>query len=211
MFKSRKEKVFCIGFNKTGTTSLERTLKEHSFKLGEQRSGELLFDDWVKRDFRKIIKLAKTADAFQDIPFSLPYTFIALDQHFPNARFILSVRSSSEEWYESIVRFHSKLWGDGSGNLLSSDELKNASYLYPGAPYHFIKHIYNTTDQNIYEKQKLISIYENHNISVLDYFRFKPEKLLVVNLSDPDSYNKFCSFLGISPLLTSFPILNASK
>src|SRR5690606_32403789 len=104
--------MFCIGLNKTGTTTLETGLKAFNYKMGDQKTGELLFKDWYKRDFKKIIALAKTADAFQDAPFSFPFTFIALDQHFPNAKFILTVRDSPEQWYKSLTTFHSKLWSD---------------------------------------------------------------------------------------------------
>ena len=71
VFQKQKEKIFCIGFNKTGTTTLLHTLKELGYKMGNQARGELLFFDWYNRNFNPIVKYCKTADAFQDIPFSL--------------------------------------------------------------------------------------------------------------------------------------------
>lgn len=32
----------------------------------------------------------------QDVPFSLPYTYVVMDQYFPRSKFILTVRYGSE-------------------------------------------------------------------------------------------------------------------
>jgi hypothetical protein len=109
-----KPKIFCIGLNKTGTTSLKKEMALQGFTVGNQRQAELLFDDWVKRDFRRIVRYCRTARFFQDAPFSYPYTFIALDQAFPGSKFILTVRDNAEQWYNSLIRFHGKLWGNGN-------------------------------------------------------------------------------------------------
>ncbi len=89
-----KQKIFCIGRNKTGTTSLHAALIEMGIVVGRQRHAELMIGDWSKRDFRRLISFCRTAQAFQDIPFSLPYTFQALDMAFPRSKFILTVRES---------------------------------------------------------------------------------------------------------------------
>ena len=94
-------KIFCVGRNKTGTTSLEQALRGFNYRLGNQRQGELLLDDWARRDFRRIAQLAASADAFQDTPFSLPFTYQTLDAAFPGSKLILTLRSSPQDWYES--------------------------------------------------------------------------------------------------------------
>jgi len=60
LYKAKKEKIFCIGYGKTGTTTLEKTLKEFNYKMGDQYTGELLVFDWFNKDFSKIIKLYKS-------------------------------------------------------------------------------------------------------------------------------------------------------
>ncbi len=204
LFKNKKPKVFCIGLNKTGTTTLEKILKDFNYKLGDQRNGELLFKDWYKRDFSSVIKLAKSAEAFQDAPFSFPFTFIALDQNFPNAKFILSVRDSPEQWYKSLLKFHSKLWADGI-NPPTTEHLKNAKYRYKGFAYESSKVIFNTPDEDIYKKEILIDYYNNHNYQVMEYFRSRPEKLLVINVSNDNDYLRLCDFLKKKPLHKTFP------
>jgi len=80
-----KQKIFCIGLNKTGTTSLKVEMEKLGYVVGNQLQAELLFDDWIKRDFKRLIRYCYTAQFFQDIPFSCPYTFITLDHAFPGS------------------------------------------------------------------------------------------------------------------------------
>lgn len=55
-----------------------------------------------------------------------------------------------------------------------------------------------------------MSYYETHNKNVIDYFRFVPGKLLVVDLLAPTAYKNFCDFLEVKPLYEAFPWLNKS-
>ena len=204
LFKNKKPKIFSIGLNKTGTTTLEKILKDFNYKLGNQIRGELLFNDWYRRDFKSTISLSKTADAFQDAPFSFPFTFIALDQYFPNSKFILTVRDSPEQWYNSLIKFHSKLWADGI-NPPTSLDLKNAKYRYKGFAYEVHKLIFKTPDEDLYNKEILLDYYNNHNYQVIEYFRSRPEKLLVINVSTDNDYLRLCEFLKKKPLHKTFP------
>ena len=202
-------KVFCIGRNKTGTTSLELALKELGYKMGSQTQGEMLIRQWKDNNFSPIIELAKTADAFQDIPFSYDNTYKHLDLAFPNSKFILSVRNSPEEWYNSLVRFHSKLFGNG--NIPTSKNLKNASYRWKGWIYETMSNLYHTPENDPYNKEILINHYINYNKEVINYFKDRPDDLLVINLKDENSYLDFCKFLNEEPKRNNFPHLNKSK
>jgi len=106
-----KPKIFGIGNNKTGTTSLKAAMGELGFIVGHQRPAEKLMEDWAKRDFSPIISYCKSGQFFQDVPFSKPYTYVVLDHEFPGSKFILTVRGSPEQWYNSLTEFHAKLWG----------------------------------------------------------------------------------------------------
>jgi len=199
LFKNTKPKIFCIGFNKTGTTTIKKTLNEFKFKLGDQIKGELLIFDWYKRDFKKIIKLCKTADVFQDVPFSLPFTYIILDQYFKNAKFILTERDSQEQWYNSLTKFHSKLFSDGLA-IPTCKQLKEAEYRYKGFIYQTFKLIYNTQDDDLYSKETLINLYNN--------FKSRPEKLITINVSKKNDYFRLSEFLNKKPLRDDFPWKN---
>ena len=210
LFRSQlgAEKVFCIGLVKTGTTSLERALKDLGYRLGDQRKGEALLPAYAVRNFRPIVEFCLTADAFQDAPFSYPFTYMALDQNFPNAKFILSVRDDTEQWYRSLIRFHGNLFA--GGRVPVKEDLVKATYSYPGFVWESTRVLVNTPDDDVYHKPTLISYYERHNADVRDYFRRK-SNLLEINISDKEAYRKFCQFLGKKPTAEDFPWLNASS
>ncbi len=205
---NRKNKVFCIGLNKTGTTTIEQVLKDWGYRIGYQKAGEMLLNDWGKRDFKKLMLFVKTADAFQDAPFSFPYTFIVLQQKYPNAKFILTIRDSAEQWYNSITKFHSKRWGDDNGIPPTEEQLKNAHYNYKGRPYIANQLLFNTPKGDPYNKEVLISYYNHHIYSVQEYFRHIPDNLITVNVSRQSDYIRLAEFLGKDPMGNEFPWLN---
>jgi hypothetical protein len=49
-------KYFCIGLNKTGTTSLRQEFIDSGFSVGEQWIGELLLDYYLNNDYKKFKK-----------------------------------------------------------------------------------------------------------------------------------------------------------
>lgn len=189
-----KQKVFCIGKNKTGTTSMAKAFNELGLVVGEQRLAERLLHDWARRDFRRLFWYCHTAQAFQDVPFSLPFTFQALDQRFPGSKFILTVRDSPEKWYESLTRFHAVRFGHG--RIPTLDDLKAAQYVYPGFAYEANRLLHNTPADDPYNRDSLIADYNTHNNAVLAYFRHRPGDLLALNVAEPGAYNKLCAFLG---------------
>jgi hypothetical protein len=201
------EKVFCIGLSRTGTTSLEQALKDLGYRLGDQHQGELLLQEYTVRNFRPIVEFCLTADAFQDAPFSFPFTYLALDQSFPNAKFILSVRDDSDQWYRSLVRYHSNLFG--GGRIPTKDDLVRSTYSYPGFVWESVKLLLNPAEEDIYHKPTLVSYYDRHNADVRDYFRSK-SNFLEINVSDKRAYGRFCDFLGKEPIAEDFPWLNSS-
>lgn len=206
MFKLKKKpKVFCIGQNKTGTTSLERVLKDEGFIIGNQHKGESMLINYLKRDFKSIAEFCNTAEAFQDVPFSLPFLYVYLDQTFPKSKFILTVRDNEDQWYESITKFHKKIT---TSELFapSYQELEAFDYHEKGWLLKYMS-IYNTTKDNLYDENSLKLFYNNHNQQVIDYFKDK-NNLLVLNISQPESYSKLAEFLNLSKKDGNFPWLN---
>jgi len=198
-----KQKYFCIGLNKTGTTSIKKAWEELGIIVGNESQAKNLFDSWVIRDFRPIIKYCKTAQAFQDSPFSFPYTYIALDYAFPNSKFVLTVRDDAEEWYNSLTRFHAKLWGHGS--IPNKNDLMNAINSTKGRPWIVNQTLFNTPESEPYKKDVLISFYNRHIFEVKEYFKSRKKDLLVINLKEKDSYFKFCKFFDKAPFGEEFP------
>lgn len=201
-------KVFCIGINKTGTTSLEAALATLGYRMGSQQEGEQLLPHWLKRDFAPIVEFARTAEAFQDIPFSLPYTYLHLDAHFPEAKFILSIRDSAEQWYESVVHFTRSLFL--SGLLPTAEEMKRFTYCYPGFFHDAQCKVVPGIGADPFDRDANMAFYEAHNYQVASYFRYSG-RLLVINLAATGSYRAMCDFLGRAPAAGGFPHLNASR
>lgn len=204
-----KQKLFCIGHNKTGTTSVTKAFEEHDFIVGYERSGEMLIDAYANGNFHKIITFCKSAQVFQDAPFSWPHTFKHLEAAYPGSKFILTVRDSAEVWYNSIVKYHGKLWGNGNIPPTAED-LKNTVYRRKGWMWDMVNTVYKTTENDPYNKKQMISVYENHNQSVRDYFE-NSDRLLEINLKHKDAYKRFCNFIDVEQKGDAFPWVNKTS
>jgi hypothetical protein len=198
-----KPKVFVIGFNKTGTTSVKHALGELGFIIGNQPTAELLLDHIIDDEQeifeKKIIEYCNEAEAYQDIPFSLPQVYKILDENFPDSKFILTIRDNSDQWFNSIKRFHAKLWG--GGDICTKEDLANAKYRYKGYALRYINYVFG---DSYYNKKKYHKVYEKHISDVQKHFYNRPEKLLTINISDEKSYIKMCNFLEVVPKRNNF-------
>ncbi len=83
-----KPKVFCIGFHKTGTTSLELALK----KLGYRVTGSFgtKDPDIASKVHAMVYAMVDGFDAFENNPW--PVLYQELDQRYPGSKFILTRR-----------------------------------------------------------------------------------------------------------------------
>jgi len=206
-----KTKIFCIGRNKTGTTSFKKAMEDLGFVLGNQRIAEKeLFYPYYNKDFKPIIKYCKTAQVFQDFPFSMPETYKYLDKAFSGSKFILTIRDNPEQWYKSLTSFHAKLWGK-NGRIPTKEDLQNATYIWKGRPWE-ARVLAGAKDDEPYNREDLIKSYVDFNNGVIEYFKNRPEDLLVINLSEKNSYSKMVHFLDIknSPF-NSFPWENKTS
>jgi hypothetical protein len=202
-------KIFCIGRNKTGTTTLKTAVQDLRLVVGNQYEGERLFRNYLDRDFNSIIEYCRKGVFFQDVPFNLPYLYPVLDNAFPGSKFILTVRNSAEEWYESFISFQIKLHGF-EGRLPTKDELVSNRKIFPGYAYLTKKDVYRTPDHDLYNKEVLMKHYDTYNDEVKHYFANKGN-LLVLNVSEPGSYQQFCKFIGVEPLYDRFPWTNKTS
>jgi len=202
-------KIFCIGQNKTGTTSLKKTFLDLRFIVGNQRKAERLAKYYLENNFVPIIDYCETAQVFQDFPFSYPETYKYLDKAFPGAKFILTIRDTPDQWYNSLVSFHSKMFG--KGNIPSKVDLIHAGYVWRGWAWQVFSFLYKTPDNDLYNKDILIRAYERYNKDIISYFKERPNDLLVINLSEEGSYQTLMNFLGINSIKDSFPWENKTE
>ncbi len=133
-----KTKYFCIGRNKTGTTSISKAFEDLGFIVGSQTLAEMLPDqNYFSGVFDPIIEYCKSARVFQDVPFSYPDTFKHLDAAYRGSKFILTVRDDADQWFQSITRFHANMFGNGL--VPTGDDLRNAKYVKEGFAYNVVR------------------------------------------------------------------------
>ncbi len=160
-------KIFGIGFHKTGTTTLQVALNMLGFTSCDIRHD--LLASIKAGDFQPVRQVVAQYDAFVDNPW--PIIYRQLDELYPNSKFILTWRDS-QKWYQSCVKhFNSKKnpmreWIYGAGCPLGHEET-------------------------------YISVYEKHNREVLDYFRNRPNDLLVLNWENGSRWKALCDFLEV--------------
>lgn len=175
-------KVFGVGLNKTGTTSLGRALETLGFT--DHLSCDLeLTKRWAKNDFQPIFNVARKYNNFEDWPWSLMYR--ELYEEFEEAKFILTLRKSPEVWYKSLC----------------DHSLKTGPTEYRRLIYgHFMPHDF---------KEEHIAFYKQHNQAVSDFFRrYAPEKLLIVSWEKGDGWPELCRYLDKEIPHEKFPFLN---
>lgn len=58
--------------------------------------------------------------------------------------------------------------------------------------------LYGISEEQAYDCDLYQAHYEAYNAAVIDYFRWKPEKLLVLNVKESFAYWNLANFLGKS-------------
>lgn len=179
----KQPKVFCIGFHKTGTTSLEVALK----KLGYRVRGSFgtKDPDIANKVHEMAYAMVADYDAFEDNPW--PILYRELDERFPGSRFILT-RRPADAWIRSQVKD------------FATTETPMRRWIYgenAGCP---------EGNENIY-----VARYERHNREVLEHFRDRPDDLLVIDLPNNDGWTRLCKFLGHEIPDEPFPHANKAS
>lgn len=203
LLQNKQPKIFCIGKNKTGTTTLQKTMHMHGIRTGNQVRGELLMEDYALRDFKKIIRYCRSAQAFQDLPFSFPETYKHLDRAYPNSKFILTIRDSDTQWYNSLVKFHTQKFSS-TNQPPTKEDLQAATYREPGFAWKVNRILHDTPEDDLYNEDLLKASYNEYNTKVKQYFKDR-DNLLIINVSQEGDYQKLCKFLGFEPIMKTFP------
>jgi hypothetical protein len=171
----KRPKVFCIGFHKTGTTSLATALTTLGYRVTGPNG--IRDPDIATNALPMALRLVEEFDAFQDNPW--PVLFRQLDESVPGSRFILTLRPASS-WIESQVRHFGKL----------STPMREWIY-GAGCP---------EGNEDLYLRR-----YDSHNREVLDYFGRRPQDLLVMELERGQGWSELCGFLGCATPSLPFP------
>lgn len=207
--RAENPKVFCVGLNKTGTTSWAQAMRDCGFVVGSETRATMFYDHWKRGRFDRIVEyVRKEGEAFQDYPFSLPGTYAAMDKAFPGSRFILTVRNSADTWYESLIRFHAKNWSPSGSVPPRPEEIQDAIYWRRGFLADYCRDVFRTPGDAPYHQETLIRFYEEYIREVTGYFAGKPAQLLVLNVAERGSYRRLRDFLSLPPTDGEFPWCN---
>lgn len=181
-----KLKVFGIGFNRTGTSSLKLALKKLGFNV-LVRNGQ-----FVKRysnDRTKwILNNIEEWDAFQDWPWPMLHVDL-LDHLGEDARFILTRRATPEKWVESLKKHSERTNPD------SHQRRVMLGYDYP----HGLE-------------EEHIALYDNHLKRVRLHFKAQGKEHLLKEMcwEEGDGWPELCGFLNEPIPTRSFPRANQS-
>ena len=194
---SPRAKVFGIGWAKTGVTTLGRCLESLDFDHHGQRldlvddlgSGNPGSGAWASADLSRILAVAATHEAFTDWPWIV--LFRQLDAAFPGSRFVLTTRDPGR-WLRSYRSMIARL------PPATLAVIARRRILY-GLPFP------DVTDAMLLERRA------RHDAEVRDWFRSRPESLLVVDWEAGDGWERLCGFLGVPAPAHPFPHENRGE
>lgn len=178
------QKIFGIGWAKTGTTTLGGCMQILGFNHTSQNLS--LVEDLKTGDFSRIMQIAAGFDSFEDWPWLL--LFKELDAQFPQSRFILTIRDP-ESWLKS---YRNMLRSQGS----PTDRINDIRSVLYGLPFP------NVTDAQLLDR------FHRHNLDVKEYFRSRSSDLLIVDWEMGHGWNELCSFLSMEIPQLPFPHAN---
>lgn len=164
-------KVIGVGLNKTGTKTLGYYLKHWGFR---HKTYDLdAFNLYRAGQIDELLEMMTEYDSFEDWPW--PLMFRQIDERFPDARFVLTVRRSDEVWYRSLCNMAVRM-----------------------GPFHrYEKHIYGYAMPQG-RRHEHLQYYRQHNQAVEDLFRDRPSKLIKVCWETGDNAQTLADFLGIT-------------
>ncbi len=177
-------KVFCLGFHKTGTTSMELLLQDMGYLVASPYKNwdPVLAEALANGDLTELKNLTEFFDAFQDAPWFLFYK--EFDRLYPGSKFILTTRDR-DSWWKSFL------------NYFQNEHRPLFRYIYG-------------FDNPVGHKEVFVERFEKHYCEVLKYFKDRPDDLLVVDISAENALTKISAFLGRSSSYATMPHANAA-
>lgn len=186
------DKIFCIGANKTGTSSLTEALSILGFRPCPEyimyNFGSPHFENFQSNKFGDLLGLINQYDVFEDRPWNHTNFYQVLDNAFKNSKFILTIRDTNK-WWDSYLRWDKKI------NLRNSWHYKINSQTCYGVD-SFLDH------PNLAKK-----VYSDRNAQIINYFSNSPS-FLILDIDEEDKFEKLCSFLNKDLPIQPYPNLN---
>jgi hypothetical protein len=165
-------KIFGIGFHKTGTSSLREALKILGYNVCPEELAYRFRKQVAAGVVLELLDLADSFDAFEDSPWNYSEVYKVLDEAYPEAKFILTVRNT-DTWFDSILRW---------ANFCNSNH--DLSF-------------YSTVGCSILKEneEQIKRKFEDCNLSTIIYFSERSNKLLVLDFELGSGWTELCEFL----------------
>jgi hypothetical protein len=181
-------KIFEIGLKKTGTTSLKTAFQV--LNIPSVGWNEKKYNLWKRNGISEgFLNVINRKQAFSDGPWH-DCDYRILDQKFPNSKFIILERNN-DDWIRSKEKHESPLY---NANDIGSDWLSKEWI----------------TDRENHIKRELM-YKENKYNAIKEYFKDRPNDLLVMNICEGEGWEKLCPFLGVSMPNKPFPFTNRAR
>lgn len=180
-------KIFEIGLPKTGTTSLGMAYEILGFK--KRGWNHRIYDLWKEKGMDYLFPIIDNATAFQDGPWH-DCDYKILDQRYPNSKFIILERNN-EDWLRSKEMHFSPIY--------NVNNIRPKYFEWRWA-----------TDRNRHIEEQMC-IKENKYNEIKEYFKDRPNDLLVMNVCAGEGWEILCPFLDCEIPNEPFPYRNKSK
>lgn len=185
-------KVFGIGLNKTGTTSLGEALNRLGIKTIHYPFKKPIYDELRGGNFE--LSILRSYQGIVDTPVA-PY-YAHLDRTYPGSKFILTVREP-ESWLRSIAAHWPVMrqWCEREPQFGRFTDFISAV-------------VYGCIE---YDRDRFLYAYQTHERNVREYFRNRPDDFLIMDVCSGDGWDQLCPFLGLDVPEFSFPHSNRGK
>lgn len=182
-----KQKIFGVGLNKTGTSSLKAALQHFGYRVcGPRRH---LLHEIARGNISGIDPIVSSYDAFEDLPWPLVFEHL-FATYGETSKFVLTTRSTPEKWLKSVLA-HART------NGLFSDSWSSAYGFY----------------RPFGREKEFIDFYLRHNDRVRNFFAWQgaSDKLLEVCFDTDDGWETLCGFIGLPVPDVPFPHVNRTN
>ncbi|MBW4683108.1 MAG: hypothetical protein KME19_23940 [Microcoleus vaginatus WJT46-NPBG5] len=189
-FKAKSEiprktyKIFGIGLSQTGTRYLAQALTTLGFSVIHSPDDDLTLKELLTGKYN--FSILDDFDGITDITVAPFYP--QLDRLSPNSKFILTLVSDKESWLKSLEA----QWNMQPGEDLLSEQDRNMQY----------RRLLRVATYGTYSfnKERFSYVYDLHCKNVIDYFKDRPESLLILNADTGEGWERLSAFLN-QPLL----------
>jgi Sulfotransferase domain/N-terminal domain of galactosyltransferase len=187
-------RLFGIGFQRTGTMSLDQAFRILGYDSAHWKSGEWAQQIWREMNRWGSSMTIERENAVSDNP--IPLLYDRLDKAYSGSKFILTIRDDND-WLRSVERFWTY---DGNPQRWTWD----------GDPFSHKVHgiIYG---QTTFDADVFLARYRRHNAEVLAYFRDRPKDLLVMDIGRGTGWTELCEFLDAPQPGVPYPHQNRSN